>query len=173
MNEVGFLWKLLIALSAGVFGVAVAISIQHIKIVGVPRWLVGLAILVQLILSWGVFIFIIIFFKSGLLPDMVPNDDYSALTVAYFCSSIPHIVITTAIIIYNKEINKWLESRYGQEGRLPDMEQVKVSHDFQDNETAKAKKTRSRKPKTKKETQQLNNSITDIKTNVENPEDNF
>ena len=124
MNEVSFFWKFLIALCAGVFGVAVAISIQHIKIIGVPKWLIVLAIVVQLLLSWGVFIFIIVFFKSGLLPEVVPNDDYSALSVAYFCASIPHIVITTAILIYNKEINKWLESRYGSGEALPNMDNV-------------------------------------------------
>ncbi|TLD91200.1 hypothetical protein LS74_009755 [Helicobacter magdeburgensis] len=127
MNEVSFFWKFLIALCAGVFGVAVAISIQHIKIIGVPKWLIVFAIVVQLLLSWGVFIFIIIFFKSGLLPKVVPNDDYSALSVAYFCASIPHIVITTAILIYNKEINKWLESRYGSGETLPNMDNVATS----------------------------------------------
>lgn len=127
MNEVSFFWKFLIALCAGVFGVAVAISIQHIKIIGVPKWLIVFAIVVQLLLSWGVFIFIIIFFKSGLLPEVVPNDDYSALSVAYFCASIPHIVITTAILIYNKEINKWLESRYGSGETLPNMDNVTTS----------------------------------------------
>lgn len=123
-NEVSFLWKILIALCAGVFGVAVAISIQHIKIIGVPKWLVVFAIVVQLLLSWGVFIFVIIFFKSGLLPEVVPNDEYSALSVAYFSASIPHIVITTAILIYNKEINKWLKSRYGSGEILPNMDSV-------------------------------------------------
>lgn len=127
MNEVSFFWKFLIALCAGVFGVAVAISIQHIKIIGVPKWLIAFAIVVQLLLSWGVFIFVIIFFKSGLLPEVVPNDDYSALSVAYFCASIPHIVITTAILIYNKEINKWLESRYGSGEALPNMDNVATS----------------------------------------------
>ncbi len=127
MNEVSFFWKFLIALCAGVFGVAVAISIQHIKIIGVPKWLIVFAVVVQLLLSWGVFIFIIIFFKSGLLPEVVPNDDYSALSVAYFCASIPHIVITTAILIYNKEINKWLESRYGSGEALPNMDNVATS----------------------------------------------
>lgn len=127
MNEVSFFWKFLIALCAGVFGVAVAISIQHIKIICVPKWLIVFAIVVQLLLSWGVFIFVIIFFKSGLLPEVVPNDDYSALSVAYFCASIPHIVITTAILIYNKEINKWLESRYGSGESLPNMDNVATS----------------------------------------------
>ncbi len=123
-NEVSSLWKFLIALCAGVFGVAIAISIQHIKIIGVPKWLVVFAIVVQLLLSWGVFIFVMIFFKSGLLPEVVPNDEYSALSVAYFSASIPHIVITTAILIYNKEINKWLESRYGGGEVLPNMDSV-------------------------------------------------
>ena len=123
-NEVSFLWNFLIALCAGIFGVAVAISIQHIKIIGVPKWLIALAIVVQLLLSWGVFIFMMIFFKSGLLPEAVPNDEYSALSVAYFCASIPHIVITTAILIYNKEINKWLQSRYGSGEVLPNMDSV-------------------------------------------------
>ncbi|WP_115722454.1 hypothetical protein [Helicobacter cinaedi] len=47
--------------------------------------------------------------------------------MAYFCASIPHIVITTAILIYNKEINKWLESRYGSGESLPNMDNVATS----------------------------------------------
>lgn len=135
-NEASFLWKLLIALCAGVFGVAVAISIQHIKIIGVPKWLVVFAIMVQLILSWGVFIFVMIFFKSGLLPEGVPNDEYSALSVAYFSASIPHIIITTAILIYNKEINKWLESRYGSGEVLPNMDSVAQNEVSLENEVS-------------------------------------
>lgn len=120
-EEVGFVWKVLIALCAGIFGVAVALAIQHIKIINMPKWLIALAVMVQLLLSWGLFLFICIFFKSGLLPESIPNDEYSALSVAYFCASIPHIIITTAIVIYNKEVNKWLESRYGIGEGLPSM----------------------------------------------------
>lgn len=120
-EEVGFMWKVAIALCAGIFGVAVALAIQHIKIINMPKWLIALAVLVQLFLSWGLFIFICIFFKSGLLPESIPNDEYSALSVAYFCASIPHIITTTAIVIYNKEVNKWLESRYGTGEGLPSM----------------------------------------------------
>lgn len=127
-EEVGFIWKVLIALCAGVFGVAVALAIQHIKIINMPKWLIALAVLVQLLLSWGLFIFICIFFKSGLLPESIPNDEYSALSVAYFCASIPHIVITTAIVIYNKEVNKWLESRYGAGEGMPNMERASGIH---------------------------------------------
>lgn len=122
MQEVGFFWKVITALCAGIFGVAVAISIQHIKLSRVPKLLVFTAIIVQLLLSWGVFIFVMIFFQSGLLPQVIPNDDFSALSVAYFAASIPHIVITTAILIYNKEVNRWLESRYGQGEQLPSMQ---------------------------------------------------
>lgn len=122
MQEVSFFWKVITALCAGIFGVAVAISIQHIKFSRVPKLLVFTAIIVQLLLSWGVFIFVMIFFQSGLLPQAIPNDDFSALSVAYFTASIPHIVITTAILIYNKEVNKWLESRYGQGEQLPSMQ---------------------------------------------------
>lgn len=122
MQEVSFFWKVITALCAGIFGVAVAISIQHIKLSRVPKLLVFTAIIVQLLLSWGVFIFVMIFFQSGLLPQAIPNDDFSALSVAYFTASIPHIVITTAILIYNKEVNRWLESRYGQGEQLPSMQ---------------------------------------------------
>ena len=122
MQEVSFFWKVITALCAGIFGVAVAISIQHIKLSRVPKLLVFTAIIVQLLLSWGVFIFVMIFFQSGLLPQAIPNDDFSALSVAYFTASIPHIVITTAILIYNKEVNRWLENRYGQGEQLPSMQ---------------------------------------------------
>lgn len=122
MQEVSFSWKVITALCAGIFGVAVAISIQHIKLLRVPKLLVFTAIIVQLLLSWGVFIFVMIFFQSGLLPQAIPNDDFSALSVSYFTASIPHIVITTAILIYNKEVNRWIEKRYGQGEQLPSMQ---------------------------------------------------
>lgn len=120
-EKVDFIWKLLIALCGGIFSVAIAISVQKIKLIGLPRMLVVLAIIVQLALSFGVFIFVMMFFKSGFLPESMPNDDWSALSAAYFLSAIPHIVVATAILIYNKEINKWLEQRYGKEN-VPSME---------------------------------------------------
>lgn len=132
MQEVSFFWKVITALCAGIFGVAVAISIQHIKLSRVPKLLVFTAIIVQLLLSWGVFIFVMIFFQSGLLPQAIPNDDFSALSVAYFTASIPHIVITTAILIYNKEVNRWLESRYGQGEQLPSMDKMTVTTDVEE-----------------------------------------
>ncbi|STP14293.1 Uncharacterised protein [Helicobacter cinaedi] len=63
MNEVSFFWKFLIALCAGVFGVAVAISIQHIKIICVPKMAYSFCHSGATLLSWGVFIFVIIFLK--------------------------------------------------------------------------------------------------------------
>lgn len=125
MNELSFFWKVLIALCAGIFGLALAFSIQHIRIIGIPKWVIGFAVLVQLFLSWGVFIFVMIFFKSGFLPEFIPNDEYSALSVAYFCATIPHIITTTAVLIYDKEVNRWLESRYGSS--LPSMSIDKYS----------------------------------------------
>lgn len=112
-EQVDFIYKILLAFAGGIFGIAIAVAVQHIKLIGVPRIIIFISIAVQLILSWGVFIFILILFKSAFLPEAVPNDDWSALTLAYFLSAIPHIVVATAILIYNKEINKWLESRYG------------------------------------------------------------
>lgn len=125
-GNVNFALKMLIGLCSGVFGIAIALSVQHIRIIGLPRCIIFIAICVQLTLSWGVFIFVMIFFKSSLVPDTLPNDDWTALTIAYFASSIPHLMITTALIIYSKEINKFLEKRYGEDIHLPDMNQVQV-----------------------------------------------
>ena len=123
MNEnVPLVWKFIIAIASGVFSLAVAISVQHIRIYKMPKWLIFFAMGVQLILSWGVFIFVMLFFKSGLLPESMPNDDWTALVCAYGASTIPHIVITTLIFIYNKEVNKWLESRYGE--KMHDMDSM-------------------------------------------------
>ncbi|TLD97676.1 hypothetical protein LS71_002745 [Helicobacter jaachi] len=119
-NSVSFFQKLLIALCAGIFGVAIAISVQHIKVVFVPKWLIVLSTAVQLILSWGIFLLIMLFFNSELLPEKVPNDDYSALSVAFLLSSVPQVVIMTLLIIYSKEVNKWLQERYGdKEVQMP------------------------------------------------------
>lgn len=123
-ENVGFFWKVLIATCAGIFGIAIALSVQHIRLLGMPKWLIITASFVQLILSWGVFIFVLLLFKSSLLPQGFPTDDWTALTIAYFCSAVPHIVITTALIIYAKEINKFLEKRYGDGTTLPNMNQI-------------------------------------------------
>ena len=121
-DKVDLIYKVLIALCAGVFGIAIAITAQHIKLIGVPRALILLALVIQMILSLGVFLGVMIGFKSGFLPEVVPNDDWSALTAAYLLSSIPHIAVATLITIYNKEINKWLKQRYGDDAELPNME---------------------------------------------------
>lgn len=121
-DKVELIYKVLIALSAGVFGVAIAITAQHIKLIGMPRALILLALSVQVILSLGVFLGVMIGFRSGFLPEVIPNDDWSALTAAYLLSSIPHIAVATGITIYNKEINKWLKERYGDNTTMPSME---------------------------------------------------
>lgn len=128
-DKVDLIYKILIALCAGVFGVAIAITAQHIKLIGMPRALILLAVSVQVILSLGVFLGVMIGFRSGFLPEVVPNDDWSALTVAYLLSSIPHIAVATLITIYNKEINKWLKDRYGDDTTLPSMERVQLHDD--------------------------------------------
>ena len=128
-DKVDLIYKVLIALCAGVFGVAIAITAQHIKLIGLPRALILLAVSVQVILSLGVFLGVMIGFRSGFLPEVVPNDDWSALTAAYLLSSIPHIAVATLITIYNKEINKWLKDRYGDDTSLPSMEGA-MKHDI-------------------------------------------
>lgn len=133
-EQVDFVYKILLAFAGGIFGIAIAIAVQHIKLIGVPRVIIFISIAVQLILSWGVFIFILILFKSAFLPEAVPSDDWSALTLAYFLSAIPHIVVATAILIYNKEINKWLESRYGS-GEVPSVENAAMRMHEQENIT--------------------------------------
>lgn len=80
-----------------------------------PTPLIIVSAIVQLILSFGIFIFILLLFKSAFLPPQIPNDDWSALTIAYFLSSIPHIVVGTALLIYDKEIQMFVEKRYGSE----------------------------------------------------------
>lgn len=130
-DKVDLIYKFLIALCAGIFGVAIAITAQHIRLVGVPRFLIILAIFVQMILSLGLFLGVMIAFKSGFLPEAVPNDDWSALTVAYLLSSIPHIAVATGITIYNKEINKWLKDRYGSDTTLPSMDKLGTQSNIQ------------------------------------------
>lgn len=128
-DKVDLIYKVLIALCAGIFGVAIAITAQHIKLIGMPRALILLAVSVQVILSLGVFLGVMIGFRSGFLPEVVPNDDWSALTAAYLLSSIPHIAVATLITIYNKEINKWLKERYGDDTSLPSMERIQLRDD--------------------------------------------
>lgn len=131
-DKVEIFYKILIALSAGVFGIAIAITAQHIKLIGVPKKIIILGIVVQMILSLGVFLGTMIVFRSALLPEMIPNDDWSALTIAYILSSIPHIAVATGITIYNKEINKWLKDRYGDDTQLPNMERTIIKDDVEE-----------------------------------------
>ena len=131
-DKVDIFYKVLIALSAGIFGIAIAITAQHIKLIGVPKKIILLGIVIQMILSLGVFLGTMIVFRSALLPEMLPNDDWSALTIAYILSSIPHIAVATGITIYNKEINKWLKERYGDDTQLPNMEKMVVKADVEE-----------------------------------------
>ena len=141
-ERVDFIYKLLIALGSGIFGLAIAIAVQHIKIIGIPRALIFLAIAVQLILSLGVFLGVCLVFKSSFLPEVIPNDDWSVLTAAYLLSSIPHITIATLITIYNKEINKRLKKRYGESNELTTMENAhKLAIQDQDKRQKKSKAT--------------------------------
>lgn len=139
-ERVDFIYKLLIALGGGVFGLAIAIAVQHIKIIGIPRTLIFLAMVVQLILSLGVFLGVCLVFKSSFLPEVIPNDDWSTLTAAYLLSSIPHITIATLITIYNKEINRKLKERYGEGIEMTTMENAhKLAIQDQDKRQKRAK----------------------------------
>ncbi|NDJ26343.1 hypothetical protein GW575_00025 [Campylobacter sp. MIT 19-121] len=138
-NEVSFLSKVLIALCAGVFGVAIAICLQHIKIFSVSKWLILLSVAVQFVLSLGLFLGTMLVFASALLPQSVPNDDYSALSVAYFISTIPHIIITTLLIIYDKEINAFLKKRYNDESKENALFFTPLHEQNVENEEAKMK----------------------------------
>lgn len=116
MNEqviVSLLAKILIAIASGVFGVAIAISVQHI-LIRPPLRVVIFSCVINFIMSLGMFLLVMLFFASELLPNAVPSDDFSALTIAYFVSAVPQITITFLIIIYNKEVNKFLVARYGE-----------------------------------------------------------
>lgn len=107
------LWiKVLIALTAGVFGLAIAVRMKYIQLKP-PYYIVWIVAVTHLVMSLGIFLMVMLFFSSGLLPTSVPNDDYTALTIAYLMSSTPQVTISLIMTIYNKEVNKWLESRYG------------------------------------------------------------
>ena len=110
--QLSLLWKIVIAICASIFGLAIALTTQYIKLQKLPKFLIFVSLICHIILSWGVFLFVMIFFNSGFLPSMIPNDEWSALTIAYFCSSIPHITTTTLLLIYAKEVNNWLNKRY-------------------------------------------------------------
>ena len=114
--------KILIILTcicAGVFSVAIALATQYIKVRGVPKKIIIYSLILQCVLSMGVFIFVILFFNSNFLPEFISNDIWSMLTTAYFAASIPEIIITTALVIFSKEVNKWLKERYGNDEMLP------------------------------------------------------
>lgn len=118
-NEFSTLEKALLALASAVFGVAVAVAVQHIKIFNIPKKVILLSLVVQVILSLGVFLGTLLFFKSQLLPLFIPNDEYTAIFCAYVLSVVPQIVITTLLLIYNKQINKWVVDKYGDDALEP------------------------------------------------------
>lgn len=110
---------LLVCVCAGIFSIAIALATQYINIKHLPIKLIYYAFILQFILSTGVFIFVVLFFNSNYLPQFVSNDLWTMLTTAYFAASVPEIIITTALIIFSKEINKLLKERYGDEQILP------------------------------------------------------
>lgn len=120
MNElehVPLVWKVCIALFGGLFGLAIAVSLQHIRILYIPKLILILSIIIQFILSLGVFLGVMLFFSSDLLPQIIPNDDYTALTIAYLASSIPQIIVSTALIFLDKQIEKIFKDKYGEDPR--------------------------------------------------------
>lgn len=116
-EHVPLYWKVLIAISGGLFGLAIAISLQHIRILYIPKFILVLSIVIQFTLSLGVFLGVMLFFSSDLLPQIIPNDDYTALTIAYLASSIPQIIVSTALILLDKQIEKILKDKYGEDPR--------------------------------------------------------
>lgn len=116
-EHVPLYWKVLIAIFGGLFGLAIAISLQHIRILYIPKFILVLSIVIQFTLSLGVFLGIMLFFSSDLLPQIIPNDDYTALTVAYLASSIPQIIVATALIFLDKQIEKIFKDKYGEDPR--------------------------------------------------------
>lgn len=116
-QHVALYWKILIAIFGGLFGLAIAISLQHIRILYIPRLILILSLAIQFTLSLGVFLGIMLFFSSELLPQIIPNDDYTALTIAYLASSIPQIIVSTALIFLDKKIEKILKDKYGEDPR--------------------------------------------------------
>lgn len=107
-------YKILIAVSAGVFGLGIAIAIGHVRLFYIPKLLLVASCILQFILSLGVFIGTILFFKSGLLPDSIPNDDYTMMFVAYALSTIPQLITTTLIFIYDRAVNDWIEKKFAK-----------------------------------------------------------
>lgn len=117
INKVPLIWKILIAIFGGLFGLAIAVSLQHIRILYIPRIVLILSIIIQFTLSLGVFLGVMLFFNSELLPQTIPNDDFSALTIAYVMSSIPQIIVATSLLLLDKQIEKVFKSRYGEDPR--------------------------------------------------------
>lgn len=116
-EHVSLYWKVLIAIFGSLFGLAIAISLQHIRILYIPKLILVISIVIQFILSLGVFLGVMLFFSSDLLPQIIPNDDYTALTIAYLAGSIPQIIVSTALIFLDKQIEKILKDKYGEDPR--------------------------------------------------------
>lgn len=113
-NNIPLIYKIIIAISGGIFGIGIAVAIGHIRLFYVPKILLISSCVLQFMLSLGVFLGVILFFKSSLLPDIIPNDEYTMLFCAYAFSTIPQFVTTTLVFMYDKAITNWIEKKFGE-----------------------------------------------------------
>ncbi len=112
-NQSNTIFIILVAICAGFFGIVISVITKKIEFRPPARvWII--ACIVHFLASLFIFLGVYIFFQSELLPDVMPNDDFSMLVIAYSLSSIPQLTLGMLLLILNKEVIRWLRQRYGK-----------------------------------------------------------
>lgn len=145
-NQSNTIFIILVAICAGFFGIVISVITKRIEFKPPARvWII--ACIIHFLASLFIFLGVYIFFQSELLPNVMPNDDFSMLVIAYSLSSIPQLTLGMLLLVLNKEVIKWLRQRYGE------------NINFELNESAQPgvqqNKPRQRKPR-KRQTKETN-----------------
>lgn len=102
---------LALAFISGGFGLAIAFSVGYLSFRPVPKKIFWLAILIQIVLSFGLFIGTTLWFYSQLTPESLPKDFITGATLAYFASAIPELTFGILVLLL-KIARKFVISSY-------------------------------------------------------------
>lgn len=104
-NNLGFkdfLWLLAILICSGLFSLAISFSIGYIKMSQrVPRKIFIMSILIQILLSSGIFIGVMLWYFSDLASDAYfdKSNIFTGAFLAYVLSAVPEIFFSLFVLL--------------------------------------------------------------------------
>lgn len=132
-----FLWLLAILVCSGLFSLAISFSIGYIKMSQrVPRKIFIMSIVVQLLLSTGIFIGVMLWYFSDLASDVYfdKSNIFTGAFLAYILSAVPEIFFSIFVLLgryVNIKLKEFLEVESDtEEVIVPDLHLKSVANEF-------------------------------------------